>query len=190
MHLRHAPVTVTVPGAGQVDVPVTLTLDTRPGRAAQTLRVAIISVHASLAPGPRPPRGTLGAGDRAPGEVAPAQSGGAAILGHLGARARLAVIWRGGTCVAIVSISTRVTRVPHCVVSAVAHACVHLTVVRVSVTVAWNTFACGLVMEVSRLTSLAVLTLVPHGTLTLLNPLSRLTSCPGLQKSFYDPNKR
>ena len=179
---------VTVAGAGQVDVPVTLALDTRPGRAAQTLGVAVIAVHASLTPGPRPPRWTLGAGDRGPGQVTPAQSGGAAILGHLGARARLAVIWRGGTCVTIVSISARVTRVPHCVVGAVTHAGVHLTVVRVAVTVARDTFACRLVMVVSRLTCLAVLTLVPHGTLTLFNPLSRLTSCPGLKQSFYDPN--
>ena len=148
---------VTVPGAPQVDVPVTLTLNTRPGRAAQALRVAVVAVLAELTPGPGPAGGTLGAGNRGPGQVAPAKSGGAAILGQLGARAWLAVIRRGCTSVSIISVSTGVASVPHCVVSAVTHACVHMAVVRVSVAVAGNTFACCLVMVVSWLTEICIL---------------------------------
>ena len=175
---------LTVAGAAQVNVPVALTLDTRPGGSAQTLGVSVIPVPALLAPGARPPRGALGADDRGPGQVAPAQSGGAVLRGHLGTRARLTVIWSGGTCVPIVSISTRVTRVPHCVMGAVAHASVHVAVVGVTVTAAGHTFSRDLVMEVSWLTGLAVLALVSHGTLALFNPFGRVSSSSGL-KEFY-----
>ena len=57
---------VTVAGAAQVNVPVTLTLDTRPGRASQTLRISVITIHTLLAPGTCPPCRALRAGDRGP----------------------------------------------------------------------------------------------------------------------------
>mgnify|MGYP007022703408 CR=1 FL=1 len=69
---------------------------------------------------------------------------------------------------------------------AVAHACVHVAVVRVTVAVAGHTFSCDLVMEVSWLTRLTVLALVSHGTLALFNPFGRGSSSSGLKKTFTE----
>ena len=173
---------VTVAGSTHVNIPVALTLYARPGRAMEALRVPVIPVHTQLAPGPRPPSGTLGAHGGCTGQVAPAQPGGAVILGHAGARTRLTVIGRGSARVSVVTIGARVARVSTCVVSAVAHARVHMAVVRVSVTVAWNALAGPLVMEVSRLTRLTVPAFVAHRTLALLNPLGSLTPCSWLKQ--------
>ena len=61
-------------------------------------------------------------------------------------------------------------RVAHRVVGAITHARVHVTVVRVSVTVAGNTSAIAHVMIISYLTGLAVLSFVSNRTFTFLNP--------------------
>ena len=162
---------VTVPSVLEVNVAVTLTLQTRSWLTVDALRVPVVTVHTLLTPGPRPPRRTLRTHRCAARQVAPASPGGSVLRGDLGAGTELTVVRSGSPGVSVVAVSADVAGVPGGVVCAVTHSGLHVAVVAVAVAVAGYTAARGLVI-ISLLAGLAVLTSIPHRAGALLHPQS------------------